>query len=221
MDLSVYNKDGQSAGRKVALDDSIGGIEPNDHAIWLEVKAIQAANRLGLHKTKERGEVRGGGAKPWRQKGTGRARAGTSRSPLWVGGGKTFGPRPHKYHNKVNKKTKQLAAKSALAYKAQSDSIKVIEQFDHETPKTKDFATMLDALEMAGTKVLFLTSTENNSLYLSARNIEGVSVASARSASTLDFMKAQVLLLQEDAIEVLNKRFTESRKGLAKTEEVK
>ncbi len=220
MELSVYNRDGKSAGRNVQLDDSISGIEPNDHVIWLDVKAIQAAGRLGLHKAKERSEVRGGGAKPWRQKGTGRARAGTSRSPLWVGGGTIFGPRPHKYHNKVNKKTKQLAAKSAIAYKAQSDSIKVLEQYDHEAPNTKEFASMLKALELNNSKVLFLTSGENDTLHMSARNIQGVSVTSARSASTLDFMKAQLVLIQEDAVEELNKRFTESRKGLAKTEEV-
>jgi len=189
MDLTVYNRDGQTAGRNVQLDDAVAGIEPNDHAIWLDVKAIQAAMRLGTHKAKERGEVRGGGAKPWRQKGTGRARVGTNRSPLWVGGGTIFGPRPHKYSQKVNRKTKRLAAKSAISYKAQADSIKVLEDFDQETPKTKEFAQVINALELNGSKVLFLTASENDALHLSARNIEGVSVVPARSASTLDFMR--------------------------------
>jgi len=203
MEVNVYKKDGSSAGT-VQLDSAVFGIEPNDHAIWLDVRSLQANARQGTHKAKERGEVSGGGAKPWRQKGTGRARAGTSRSPVWVGGGKIFGPRPHTYSVGVNKKTKKLARCSAFTYKANADAVKVVEDFTVDAPRTRDFAAILDALELSGKKVLFLTTSYDDAVYRSGRNIAKVTMREARSASTFEVLDADVVLLQQGALNVLS-----------------
>ena len=144
MTLDIFKIDGKSQGKKAKLDDAIFGIEPNDHAIYLTVKAFLANQRQGTHKAKERAEVRGGGKKPWRQKGRGTARAGTIRSPLWIGGGTIFGPRPRDYRQKLPKKLRQLARKSALSYKAKDEQLMVVEDFTFEKPATKDFVTMID-----------------------------------------------------------------------------
>jgi large subunit ribosomal protein L4 len=201
MKLKVYRRDGRATRRSVTLDEQVFGIAPNEHAIWLDVRAIQAAGRQGTHKAKERGDVRGGGAKPWRQKGTGRARVGTIRSPLWTGGGTTFGPRPRNYRMGVNRKTKRLARRSVLSHRAAEDAIRVVEDFSLEAPRTREIADMLAALELADKKVLVVTGSPDKTLYLSGRNLKRVHVRDAASASTLDLVNAEILVFQESAIE--------------------
>ncbi len=205
MKVDIYKKDGTKTGESIDLSEQIFGIEPNDHVIYLAVKAHLANRRQGTHKTKERSEVRGGGKKPWRQKGRGGARAGTSRSPLWVGGGTIFGPKPHSYRQKLNKKVKQLAVKSAFSHKAKAEQIKVIEDFDFETPKTKDFADILRALKIYGKKTLLLTNGTLETVYKSGRNIEKVKVLEANKANAYDVLNNQVLLVQKSAVEVIEK----------------
>jgi len=203
MELTVYTRDGQSAGRTITLDESVFGITPNDHAIWLDVRSIQAAGRQGTHKSKERSEVARSTRKLYRQKGTGGARSGDYKSPLKRGGGTVFGPRPHKYVVSVNRKTKQLARRSALSYKASADAIRVIENFDMEIPRTKDMIAVLSALQLAGQKVLLLTGHHDEVIFKSGRNLPKVNVMEASNASTLDLLNAQVVLLQESAVEEL------------------
>jgi large subunit ribosomal protein L4 len=205
MKVDIYKKDGTKTGESIDLSEQIFGIEPNDHVIYLAVKAHLANRRQGTHKTKERSEVRGGGKKPWRQKGRGGARAGTSRSPLWVGGGTIFGPKPHSYRQKLNKKVKQLAVKSAFSHKAKAEQIKVIEDFDFETPKTKDFADILRALKIYGKKTLLLTNGTLETVYKSGRNIEKVKVLEANKANAYDVLNNQVLLVQKSAVELIEK----------------
>jgi large subunit ribosomal protein L4 len=158
MKLDIYKIDGTKSGEKIELKDEIFKIEPNDHAIYLTVKAYLANRRQGTHKAKERNEVHGGGKKPWRQKGRGGARAGSTRSPLWVGGGTIFGPKPRDYHQDVNKKVKKLARKSALSYKAKSKQLMVVEDFNFDAPKTKEFSEVIKALKLEDKKSLFLTN---------------------------------------------------------------
>ncbi|MEP0545536.1 MAG: 50S ribosomal protein L4 [Rhodothermales bacterium] len=204
MNLPVYTREGSDAGRTVELDESVFGIEPNDHAIWLDVRAAQAHARQGTHKTKGRSEVRGSTRKLYRQKGTGNARVGDVKSPTRVGGGIVFGPRPHTYSVGVNRKTKQLARRSALTYKAQQDGLRVVEDFGMDAPKTRDLAGLLKSHELAGRKVLFLTEAHDDVLYRSGRNIPKLTVLPATGASTLDLMSAQVILLQEGALAALS-----------------
>lgn len=203
MKLKIYNTDGKATKRSVSLDTAVFAVEPNDHAIWLDIRSIQAAGRQGTHKTKERGEVRGGGAKPWRQKGTGRARVGTIRSPLWAGGGRVFGPRPHRYSVGVNRQTKRLARRSALSYKAQGNAIRVVENFSFDAPKTRDMVTLLGALDLADRRVLVMTGSHDSNVYKSGRNLPKVNVVEAAGASTLDVLSADVLVIQEDALETI------------------
>jgi len=204
MNLTVYTREGSDAGRTVTLDESVFGIEPSDHAIWLDVRAAQAHARQGTHKTKERGEVRGSTRKLYRQKGTGNARVGDKKSPTRVGGGVAFGPRPHAYTVGVNRKTKQLARRSALTYKAQQDGLRVVENFALDAPKTSELATLLANHDLAERKVLFLTGEQDNVLYRSGRNIPTLTVKPAASASTLDLMSAHVILFQESALDALS-----------------
>jgi large subunit ribosomal protein L4 len=203
MELKVYDRSGADTGRTVTFDDAVFGIEPNDHVIWLDVKAAQAHARQGTHKTKERGEVAYSTRKLYRQKGTGHARAGDRKSPVRVGGGTIFGPRPHEYRVGVNKKTKQLARRSALAYKLQGDAVRVVEDIQLEAPKTRDVAGILGSLELTGRKVLLLTAGHDDVLYRSARNIPKLSIRRAAEASTLDLMQAGVVILQEGALGAL------------------
>lgn len=203
MKLQVFDRSGQDTGRAVALDAAVFGIEPNDHVLWLDVKAVQAHQRQGTHKTKERGEVAYSTRKLYRQKGTGHARAGSRKSPVRVGGGTIFGPKPHDYVIGVNKKTRRLARRSAMAYKVRNEAIRVVEDFSLEAPKTKELAALVSALELGGRRVLILTGAHDEALYRSARNLPLVDVLPATSASTLDLMKAQVVVLQEGAIEPL------------------
>lgn len=203
MKVDVYKTDGSKTGKQVELSDKVFAIEPNDHVIYLSVKAYLANQRQGTHKTKERAEVRGGGRKPWRQKGRGTARAGTIRSPLWIGGGTIFGPKPRDYRQKINKKVNRLARKSALSIKAKAGQIMIIEDFNFDEPKTKNFAAVLDALKITGKKTLLLTSDNQPNVYKSGRNIEKVSVIEAEKASAYDFLNNQVVVLQQGAIEKL------------------
>jgi len=210
MTLDIYKTDGNASGDKIKLTDDIFGIEPNDHAIYLSVKAFLAHQRQGTSKAKERSEVRGGGRKPFRQKGRGGARAGTSRSPLWVGGGTIFGPRPRTYRQNLPKKVKRLARKSAFSYKVKDEQLMVVEDFSFENPKTKEFANMLDALNANGKRVLLLTGKNDNVVYKSGRNISKVKVLEAAKASTYDILNNQVLIMQKSAVDVINKSFVES-----------
>lgn len=205
MKLEVYKIDGTKTGESVELADSIFGIEPNDHLIYLSVKATLANKRQGTAKSKERNEVSGGGKKPWKQKGRGGARAGTSRSPLWVGGGTIFGPKPRNYRQKVNKKAASLARKSALSYKAKAEQIIVVEDFNFEAPKTKELVTILESLKVYGKKTLLLTPELNLNVYKSGRNIEKVSILESYKASTYELLNNQILLVQKSAIEPLVK----------------
>jgi large subunit ribosomal protein L4 len=207
MKIDIYKIDGQTSGEKIELADDIFGIEPNEHAIYLAVKAYLANQRQGTHKTKERSEVRGGGRKPWRQKGRGAARAGTTRSPIWIGGGRTFGPRVRDYTQKLPKKVKQLARKSALSSKAKEKQLLIVEDFTFEQPKTKEFATVLDALDLNGKKILLLTGKTDENVYKSGRNIPRVSVMEASKASTYNILNSQLLVLQKSAVMELVKPF--------------
>jgi len=171
MKLDIFKIDGTASGEQLELADDIFGVEPNDHAIYLAVKAYLANQRQGTSKTKERGEVRGGGRKPWKQKGRGGARAGTSRSPLWVGGGTIFCPRPRDYRQDLTKKLKRLARKSALSYKVKDNQLLIVEDFELENTKTKDFSKILSDLKIRGKKVLVLTGGYNETIYKAGRNI--------------------------------------------------
>ena len=210
MTLDILKIDGSKSGDKIDLSDSIFAIEPNDHAIYLSVKAFLANQRQGTSKSKERGEVRGGGKKPWKQKGRGGARAGTSRSPLWVGGGTIFGPRPRDYRQDLPKKVRRLARKSALSYKVKDSQLLVIEDFNIEQPKTKEFSKILSALKVNGKKVLLLTELNNQNIYKSGRNIPKVKVLEASKASTYDLLNNQILILQKSAVKEIEKTFAAS-----------
>jgi large subunit ribosomal protein L4 len=207
MELEVYKIDGSPSGEKVNLADDIFAIEPNDHAIYLAVKAFLANKRQGTHKSKERGEVAGGGKKPWKQKGRGGARAGTTRSPLWVGGGTIFGPKPRDYRQDLPKKVQKLARKSALSYKAKDEQLLIIEDFNFEAPKTKNFTSMLSALKVNGKKILLLTNNTLPNIYKSGRNIPKVKVMEAGNASTYDVLNNQILIIQKSAVEQIQKTF--------------
>jgi large subunit ribosomal protein L4 len=207
MKLDIIKIDGTASGDQIELSDGIFGIEPNDHAIYLAVKAYLANQRQGTHKSKERGEVSGGGKKPWKQKGRGGARAGTTRSPLWVGGGTIFGPRPREYRQDLPKKVKRLARKSALSYKVKDEQLVIIEDFNFETPKTKEFQNILQALKINDKKVLLLTGSHSESVYKSGRNISKVKILEASKASTYDILNNQVLLVQKSAVNEISKSF--------------
>lgn len=207
MELEVYKIDGSPSGEKVNLADEIFAIEPNDHAIYLSVKAFLANKRQGTHKSKERGEVAGGGKKPWKQKGRGGARAGTTRSPLWVGGGTIFGPKPRDYRQDVPKKVQKLARKSAFSYKVKDEQLLIVEDFSFEAPKTKNFSSMLSALKVNGKKILLLTNNTQPNVYKSGRNIPKVKVMEAGNVSTYDVLNNQILIIQKSAVDAINKTF--------------
>ncbi|PKD42959.1 50S ribosomal protein L4 [Rhodohalobacter barkolensis] len=203
MELTIYKTDGTSSKKKAQLSDSIFAIEPNETVLYEDVRRIQANSRQGTAKTKERGEVRGGGKKAYKQKGTGMARRGSIRSPLLKGGGTVFGPRPRTYTVNLSKKAKRLARKSALSLKVSEESLVVVEDFSYEAPKTKQVVELLTALKLDGKKVLLLTSEMNKNIFISARNIPGVSVLEASKPSTYEIMKADVVIFQESAVSVL------------------
>jgi large subunit ribosomal protein L4 len=205
MKLNVYKIDGKKSDETIELPDDVFGVEPNEHLIYQAVRVYLSNQRQGTHKTKERAEVRGGGKKPFRQKGTGRARQGTSRSPLMRGGGTIFGPRPHKYRLSLPKKAARLARKSALSLKAKENEIMIIEDFTFETPKTKDLYGILSLLKINDKKTLLLLSDKNESLYKSGRNIPKLDVQISDKVATYQLLNNKMILLQKSAIENLCK----------------
>jgi large subunit ribosomal protein L4 len=206
MELTVYTADGGATKRTVALDPTVFEVEPNDHAIWLDVRRIQASARQGTHKAKERGETRGSTRKLYRQKGTGFARAGSAKSPTRRSGGTIFGPRPRSYDFKVNKKTSQLARRSAFTYKAREEGLRVIEDLKIDGASTKELVGLLAALELTGTKVLILTNDHSPAVYQSSRNLRKVKVQEARKASTLDILGARIIVAEETAFQTLSEQ---------------
>lgn len=207
MELNVVNIQGQETGRKVQLPDSVFGIEPNDHAIYLDVKQYLANNRQGTHKTKERAEIAGSTKKIKRQKGTGTARAGSIKSPVFRGGGRAFGPKPRDYRFKLNKKLKQLARKSALAYKARNNAIVVVEDFKLEAPKTKEFVSIRKNLNLDGKKTLIVFKEMDRNVYLSSRNVPKSQVSTLSGLNTYNIMNAQSLVLAESSVEEIVQHF--------------
>lgn len=207
MEVSVLNIKGQETGKKVELNDAIFGIEPNDHVIYLAVKQYLAAQRQGTHKSKERSEITGSTRKLIRQKGGGGARRGDIKSPVLRGGGRVFGPQPRDYWFKLNKKVKSLARKSALSYKAQQNAILVIEDVNFDSPKTKEFIEMQKNLKIDGKKLLLVLPSNNKNVYLSARNVQRAEVASVSALNTYKVMNANVLVVTEDALKLVDETF--------------
>jgi len=200
MKVAVLNKEGNSTNRNVELVDSVFGITPNDHAIYLDVKQYLANQRQGTHKSKQRNEVAGSTKKLHKQKGTGGARKGSIKSPLLRGGGRIFGPQPRDYGFKLNKKVKNIARLSALTYKAKENSILVTEDFSFDQPKTKHYADFLKNLKLSDKKTLFIVGDSNKNLYLSSRNLSGTKVVAASDINTYDILKANCLIISESAI---------------------
>jgi len=201
MDIIVKNISGKDTKKKVSLDKAIYEIEPNDHAIYLDVKQYLANQRQGTHKTKERGEVKGSTRKIKKQKGTGTARAGDIKNPLFKGGGRVFGPRPRDYGFKLNIKQKRLARKSALTYKAKEGAITVLEDFSFDTPQTKKYTELLNNLEALDKKSLLVLSDTNKNVYLSSRNLQGAKVVTASQINTYDLMNASSVIIAEGSIQ--------------------
>ncbi|KAA6349468.1 50S ribosomal protein L4 [termite gut metagenome] len=213
MEVNVYNIKGEDTGRKVTLSESIFGIMPNDHAIYLDVKQFMANNRQGTHKAKERSEVSGSTRKLGRQKGGGGARRGDINSPVLVGGGRVFGPRPRDYSFKLNKKVKVLARKSALSYKIQENAVVVVEDFTFESPKTKGFLAITKNLKVSDKKLLVIFSESNKNVYLSARNIKGVNVQPVSGLNTYRVLDAGVLILTESAVLAINRTLSNDKEA--------
>ena len=204
MEVNVYNIKGEETGRKITLNESIFGIEPNDHAIYLDVKQYLANQRQGTHKSKERSEISGSTRKIGRQKGGGGARRGDLNSPVLVGGGRVFGPTPRDYSFKLNKKVKALARKSALSYKAQNEAIPVVEDLNCEAPKTKVFVEMTKNLKVSDKKVLVVLPEANKNVYLSARNVKGADVQSISGLNTYRVLNAGVVVFAESALSAID-----------------
>ncbi len=208
VELPVYKIDGTESGEKLTLQNAAFEVEPHDHAIYMAVKTEMTNSRQGTHSTKTRAEVRGGGRKPWRQKGRGAARAGSRRSPIWVGGGRAFGPKPKYYQMKINKKVKSLARRSALAYKYQQDAIKVITDFKLPDAKAKTVRAILKALDLENKKVTLLATDISENLYLATRNFYNILLVEAGRASTYDILDCDILLVDKEGLEMLNNRLT-------------
>ena len=207
MEVKVLNISGKETGAKVQLPESVFGIEPNDHAIYLDVKQYLANQRQGTHKSKQRNEIAGSTRKLYKQKGTGGARAGSIKSPLFNGGGRVFGPQPRDYSFKLNKKLKSLARKSALAYKAKDNNVVVLEDFNFDTIKTKNYTSLLAALNVGTQKTLLVLPSQNNNIYLSSRNVEKTKVITAADLNTYDVLNAGVLVLTSDSVKTLEEAF--------------
>ena len=203
MEVNVYNIKGEDTGRKVTLNESIFGIEPNDHAIYLDVKQFMANQRQGTHKSKERSEISGSTRKIGRQKGGGGARRGDMNSPVLVGGGRVFGPKPRDYSFKLNKKVKALARKSALSYKAQNNAIIVVEDFSFDAPRTKEFVNIAKKLKVSDKKLLMVFPEANKNVYLSARNLKRANVQTVSGLNTYRVLDAGVLVLTENALSAI------------------
>jgi len=208
MELTVHNISGEATSKKVTLDDSIFGIEPNDHAIYLDTKLFMANQRQGTHETKERNAVKGSTRKIKRQKGTGTARAGDIKNPLFRGGGRVFGPHPRNYGFKLNKKVKRLARKSALSYKLKDNNIVVVEDFKLDTPKTKEFINILNSFKLEGKKALLIVNENNENITLSSRNIQGTRVLKADSLNTYEILNANKILLVESSLKAFEELFS-------------
>ncbi|MGZ9735314.1 50S ribosomal protein L4 [Flavobacterium sp. GNP002] len=208
MEAKVLDFNGKDTGRKVQLSDSVFGIEPNNHAVYLDVKQYLANQRQGTHKAKERAEVAGSTRKIKKQKGTGTARAGSAKNPLFKGGGTVFGPRPRSYSFKLNKSLKRLARKSAFSIKAKESNIIVLEDFNFETPNTKNFINVLKALELEDKKSLFVLGDTNKNVYLSSRNLKGSSVVSSLELSTYAILNANNLVLLESSLEIIEENLS-------------
>ncbi len=204
MELAIYNIKGEDTGRKAQLNDEVFAIDANEHAVYLDVKQYLANQRQGTHKSKERSEVSGSTRKLHKQKGGGGSRIGDINSPLLVGGGRVFGPRPRDYRFKLNKKVKQLARKSALTYKVQDNQIKVVEDFTFEAPKTKDFVNFAKNLQVEGKKVLVVLAGQDKNLYLSLRNVPNAQIITASDVNTYAIMHSNAILLTESSLDVIN-----------------
>ena len=207
MEIKVLNKEGKATAKKVSLTKDIFGIEPNDHAIYLDVKQYLANQRQGTHQSRERGDIAGSTRKIKKQKGTGTARAGSIKNPLFRGGGRVFGPRPKSYSFKLNKKLKVLARKSALTYKAKEDSILVLDDLSFKTAKTKDFVSVLKNLKIDGDKSLFVTSVKDQNALLSSRNLKNAKVITADKLNTYDILYSHKLIISENAFVQIEKLF--------------
>ena len=207
MEVKVVNISGKETGAKVQLPESVFGVTPNDHAIYLDVKQYLANQRQGTHKAKQRNEIAGSTRKLYKQKGTGGARAGSIKSPLFNGGGRVFGPQPRDYSFKLNKKLKSLARKSALAYKAQDNNIVVLEDFSFDSIKTKNYINLVNALNLANEKTLLVLPEQNNNIYLSSRNIQKAKVITAGDLNTYDVLNAGKLLLTANSLKTLEEAF--------------
>jgi len=203
MKVDLYTIDGGNSGDQVELPADVFEVKPNDHLIYQAIVTEMANRRIGSHSKKTRSDKRGGGSKPWRQKGTGRARAGTIRSPLWVGGGIAFAPKPHKYKKRMNRKAKQAARRSALSYRARDGQIFLIEDLKFEAPKTSRVATLLQDLGLSDKKVVILTGELDTNFYLSARNLHRVNVVEAVNASTYDILDSEAVLITSSGLEGL------------------
>ena len=207
MEIKVLNKEGKATAKKVSLTKDIFAIEPNDHAIYLDVKQYLANQRQGTHQSRERGDIAGSTRKIKKQKGTGTARAGSIKNPLFRGGGRVFGPRPKSYSFKLNKKLKVLARKSALTYKAKEDSILVLDDLTFKTPKTKDFVSVLKNLKIDGDKSLFVTSEKDQNTLLSSRNLKNAKVITADKLNTYDILNSGKLVISEKAVDQIDNHF--------------
>ena len=205
MEVKVLNSKGKATSKKVTLSDTVFGIEPNDHAIYLDVKQHLANRRQGTHKAKERAEIAGSSKKIKKQKGTGGARVGNIKSGTRVGGGRIFGPRPRNYHFKLNVKLKRLARKSAFAYKMKSEDIIVLEDIQMDSPKTQEFKNLLSGLKLENEKILLILGSQNDNVYWSSRNLGRVKVVTADSFNTYDVLNAKKVVLAESSIEVIEK----------------
>ncbi len=211
MEIAVYKIDGQDSGKKVVLDDTVFGIEPNNHALYLDIKQYLANQRQGTHKAKERWEIAHSTKKIIRQKGSGGARHGSLKAGTFVGGGRIFGPQPRDYRFKLNKKLKQLARRSALTYKAQEQAITVLEPFSMDAPKTKDFLAICRNLKVEGKKILMVLPDNNNTIYLSSRNVERAKVVTVNELNTYDIVNAQNLILIEGVEAILSQQLGTSQ----------
>ena len=207
MEIKILNKEGKATTKKVTLTKGIFDIEPNDHAIYLDVKQYLANHRQGTHQSRERGEIAGSTRKIKKQKGTGTARAGSIKNPLFRGGGRVFGPRPKSYSFKLNKKLKVLARKSALSYKAKDKNIMILEEIAFKTPKTKEFLTILKSLKVESDRSLFVTSERDNNTLLSSRNLKNAKVITADKLNTYDILHSSKLIISENAFTQIEKQF--------------
>ena len=207
MKVDLFNITGKKTAKKIELSDKVFKVKPNEHCIYLTIKSELAAKRQGTASSKTRSEVRGGGTKPWKQKGTGRSRIGSTRNPSRVHGGSAFGPKPHTFNLKVNKKVKVIAKKSALSLKISSDSYKIIDDFSFNSAKTKDFKKILSNLKIDENKIALISSKENKNLYLGSRNLEKINLVKVDSFSAYDIMNSNFLLVDQESVKYLNENY--------------